>query len=172
MLMIKSFKKWYNKCRYFVLLKQTYALPKHKPNRSLLSKLINLLSDIDITEYNTFYGMSIYVDTCDSNMSDLINRLKRINKEILLGKIIPNNCIDKPTTSKLLDLYLSSNNGYYVDINKNILIYIEQCKNLCELMATADTVDIGVEFRNMLLLTNTFTELRNITMVLIEMRLN
>ena len=172
MLIIKFLKKYYNKCRYKIVLKQLSLLSKLKPNRSILRDLVDILEDTDIVEYQTIYGMSRYLSFSDNDLDTLVSRLKNVNQQISIGNIIPISIVTKTKSTKSLDMYLSSNDGYYVDINKSINEYVKHCKTLCIITANYDTADTGIEFRNMMLLTDMFIELRELTKVLIEMRLN
>ena len=172
MLIIKFLKKWYNKCRYKIVLKQLGMLSKLKPNRSILGNLIDILGDTDVVEYQTIFGMSRYLSFSDNDLDTLIGRIKSVNRQVLVGNIIPISFVTKTKSTKSLDVYLSSNEGYYVDINESISEYVKHCKILCSITANADNADTGIEFRNMMLLTDMFIELRELTKALIEMRLN
>lgn len=168
--------RWFKRCwlRLRFLLLANYGnrqFSRHRPNRRLCEDLLNELRSEQFAQYRAVHGLGVQVVVPCATLDQWLKRLREAIRFIQQGAMIPPTWVDEEKHQLSLDRFLTSEDGYYLNIEQLIRKYKDTGLQLCHLMAAADTATVGLPEHNLRMLTKTFITMRELTSILIEVSL-
>ena len=165
-------KRIYYCMRYKRLQHTLNALPQHKPNRAVCEALIKELQSTFFRMYHPNQGIGTGVTPLFKTIDAYTQKLKELSRLIKDQKPIPPDWSEGTNASRItVDRFLTSADGYYLDVVKAVAEFQAASLNFCQLMEESDTATHGVYEHNLRILTKLFINLRFVTQQLIEVSL-
>lgn len=165
------FKYLFRIMRYQQILKESSLLSDKLPQRKLCIALLNELSEEHFFSYKPTNGKSVRNDFLYPSIDLYSRKMKEFTRYIKEEKAIPPDWYTELITQQSVDQFLSSSDGYYVDVPKAITQFRQAGLQLCEALKESDTATYGIYEHNLRILTKLFVNLRHIAKDLINISL-
>ena len=167
------FKIFFAKWRFKRLIKSVKKESKSKANRKYCERLLKEISSDYFKTYKNHMWATIDITTLFSNIEEYTKRIKEIcillkNDRAISTTILPNYHAEIPMT---MDQFLTTNGGYYVDVEKAILEFKNAGLKLCAMLEASDNTTEGVHEHNFRMLTKLFVNVQQLTETLLEVSL-
>jgi len=167
------FKIFFAKWRFKRLIKSIKKESKSKANRKYCERLLQELSSDYFKDYQKHMWATIDTSALYLNIEEYSKRIKDIcllmkNDRPLPSTVLPNYHAEIPLT---MDQFLTTNGGYYVNVENAILEFKNAGIKLCTLLEKSDGATEGVHEHNFRMLTKLFINVQQLTETLIEVSL-
>lgn len=162
-------KKHFLQLRYsFIANYARRQLSKTKPNRQHCEDLLKELSVERFKQYQPSVGLGVSIRTRYPNIESFTQKLKETTRLIREEKMIPVDWVASEELVIPVDRFMTSSDGYYLDVAEAVAHFKAQGMKLCEEMKDSDTATFGLAEHNLRMLTKLFINLRDVTTTLIE----
>ena len=161
-------KKIYFRWRLKQIEKQ-FPFQPYKLNRKLCVALLTELNVVKFSKYDPHIGLSTNLKVRYTNIDDYVIKMKSAIRWLRLKNMIQPTWETGVTEVAIsLDRFLVSSNGYYTDKQKSVDNFKHTALRLCELMVESDTAEFGLHEHNARMTTMMFSNIIEVTKVLIN----
>ena len=165
------FWKWYRQYRYNKTLQQAERLKDVENERQRALALLNELTPAQFSLYEVSHGMAATIAVPDSDIDTYIERIKRLQRQLVSNRLLQPDDFNWSLKSTTLDRFFVSTTGFYQDTEKAVERLKKAATGLCEVAAKTDQAEFGVDEHNRRLLTKLFINVQSVSKALIEVSL-
>ena len=165
------FKRFLLYLRYRKIGKRVRSASNQKPTRALCEELLLALRPELFTPYNAAAALALRVSMPCTSIDAYTQKLKDAAMLVRQGKPIDPLWAVQEDVQLSVDRFLVSEDGYYVNAEKEIAAFKVAALRLCVLMQRSDSEGAGLFEHNLRVLTKLFISIRGFTAALIEISL-
>lgn len=164
-------KRWLSFQYHYVHDKERRLAPKRHPNRALCEALLRQLSAVHFRTYAPGVGLGLVFNPLYPNIERYTQKLNDTLRLLQEERPVPNTWVTEEETPISFDRFLTSDDGYYLDVPDAIARFQHAALAVCDAMRASDTATVGLAEHNLRMLTRLFINLREVITMLVEISL-
>jgi hypothetical protein len=168
-------KKWIEQLRHWWLkrkyLKLRLVSPRLTDTKASRDALVSLLEHLDVeryTHYTQTSGIGVDLTVFYKTIDEYQQELKMLAQRLIAEQMIQVSWADTTPKSVMLAQFLTSKEGFYLDIKDSIHGFKHDCLILCALLQKIDHEETGVNGHNRRQVMRFVANLRGVTTALVD----
>jgi hypothetical protein len=161
-------KRWWMKRQYLKVRLLNPKYTDHKASREALESLLHHLDDASYKFYTQQSDGGVEVTVFYNTIDEYRTEMKQLGLRMMNDQMIQTSWADQNERVVKLGRFLTSKEGFYLDVGDAVHGFKHEALVLCALMEKSDHAQFGVHEHNRRMLLKFFANLRALTIMLID----
>lgn len=165
---ILTLQRWWTRRQYLKVRLLNPKLTDHQASRETLEALLQHLSEVPFQHFTKDAVMGVELRVFYKTIDEYRQEMKALAGRLLNEQMIQTAWADQTEKDVALDRFLTSKDGFYLDVVEAIHGFKHEALVLCALMQKSDQAKFGVHEHNRRMMLKFMANLRAVTVRLID----
>lgn len=170
-LWVMKLKQWWFKRRYLQVRMLSPKLTDYKASRQALESLLEHLDEKRFVHFTQADAIGTQFGAYYNTIDEYRQQMKQVALQFMNEQMIQTSWADQTERVVKLERFLTSKDGFYLDVVSAIHDFKHEALILCALMEKSEQAQWGVQDHNRRMLLRFFANLRQLTTSLVDVSL-